>query len=69
MQVPTSDKLINPTLQAIRALGGSASNAEIVKRVVENLQLPEDVVEQPHGTGGMTELEYQLTWARSALKM
>ena len=68
MQLPVYGELINQTLQAIRALGGSASITEIVEKVVENLQLPEEITGQPHGTGRMTELEYQLAWARSALK-
>ena len=67
--VPTFDQLMNPTLAALRALGGSASIPELVERVVADLRLPREVVEQPHaGSNSWTELEYRLAWARSYLK-
>jgi restriction system protein len=60
---------MNPTLAALRALGGSASIPELVERVIADLGLPRDVVEQPHkGSTSWTELEYRLAWARSYLK-
>ena len=37
--VPNFQELMNPTLRAIRALGGSASIAEIVNRVIEDMGL------------------------------
>ena len=60
---------MNPTLAALRALGGSASIPELVERVIADLRLPREVVEQPHpGSNSWTELEYRLAWARSYLK-
>ena len=45
--VPTHKELFNPVLRAIHGLGGSASNAEIVDRVIEDMRLPDnDRVEQ-----------------------
>jgi restriction system protein len=66
--VPTFDALMNPTLAALHALGGSASSPELVERAVSDLRLPREVVEQPHGDRGLTELEYRLAWARTYLK-
>jgi len=67
--VPTFDQLMNPTLAALRSLGGSASIPELVERVIADLQLPREVVEQPHpGSNSWTELEYRLAWARTYLK-
>jgi len=67
--VPTFDQLMNPTLNALRALGGSASIPELVERLIADLRLPQDVVEQPHtGSRSWTELEYRLAWARTYLK-
>jgi len=67
--VPSFDQLLNPTLNALRALGGSASIPELVERVIEDLRLPRDVIEQPHtGSTSWTELEYRLAWARTYLK-
>lgn len=69
MGVPTYDKLLNLTLAALHHLGGSASILELRDQVIENLQLPQDIVEQPHtGKTNQTELEYRLAWARTYLK-
>ena len=67
-QIPTNAELLNPTLAAIRSLGGSATIAEIGNRVTADLGLPEDVTQIPHGKGSQTELAYRLGWARTLLK-
>ncbi len=66
--VPNFQLLMNPTLEAIRSHGGSASNKEIVGRVISELGLPSHISEKLHGEGSQTELEYRLSWARSYLK-
>jgi len=66
--VPSFDELLNPTLQALHALGGSGSNHEIVDQILSQLSLPDEVAEVPHGQGSTTELEYRAAWARSYLK-
>src|SRR5215208_8022322 len=69
MRVPTYDKFINPTLVALHYLGGSASITELRDQIIDDLQLAQDVVEQPHpGNSNRTELEYRLAWARTYLK-
>lgn len=67
-QVPTFEKLLNPTLQALHKLGGSASNQELEDEVVAALGLSEDIAEVPHGRGSMTEVGYRGAWARNYLK-
>ena len=67
-QIPNYMELMNPTLRAIRASGGSASNDEILNRVSEDVGLSEDAVEALHGDGPHTELSYRLTWTRTYLK-
>ena len=67
-EVPIFNNLLNPTLIAIKDMGGSASNTEIVNQVIENLSLSSDVSQIPHGTGSQTELEYRLGWVRTYLK-
>ena len=67
-QIPTTAELFNPALAAIRALGGSATIAEIENRVTADLGLPEDVTQVPHGRGSATELAYRLGWVRTHLK-
>lgn len=69
MSVPTHDQLLNPTLSALRHLGGSASITELRDQVIEDSQFPQDVIEEPHpGKTNQTELEYRLAWARTYLK-
>ncbi|WP_400765476.1 restriction endonuclease [Methylosinus sporium] len=66
--LPKFDELMIPTLRALKALGGSASNEELHDWVADDLQLAPDVRDLPHGDGSMTELRYRLHWARSYLK-
>jgi restriction system protein len=66
--VPKFDELMNPTLQALKRLGGSASIDELVPEIVKFLNLPQEVAEVPHGTSGRTELEYRSAWARTYLR-
>ena len=43
-QIPTYDALINPLLRALNSLGGSGSIEEIYDKVVENEQIPEELL-------------------------
>ncbi|MFN8469195.1 MAG: Mrr restriction system protein [Caldilineaceae bacterium] len=66
---PSYDTLMQPTLDALRACGGQASNDDIAARVIEAQALPPEVAEHPHGDGGdLTELEYRLMWTRTYLR-
>ncbi len=53
-----------PTLVALKDSDGSASNQELLTRVIQILNLPEEIQNLPHGKGPATELEYRLQWAR-----
>lgn len=67
--VPTYAELIVPTYKALLELGGSGTINEICQRVIENLNLPDEIVDESHlGNENQTELEYQLAWARTYLK-
>ena len=66
--VPQLDELMNPTLQALKQLGGSASIDELVPEIVHLLDLPQEITEIPHGSSGRTELEYRSAWARTYLR-
>lgn len=57
-----------PTLKALKTLGGSGSNSEIVQKVIELEEFSEDVQSARHNDGPMTKLEYRLAWARTYLK-
>lgn len=65
----TYKELIVPTYEALLELGGSGTNDEICAQVIKAMNLPDDVVDEPHlGNINQTELEYQLAWARTYLK-
>ena len=66
--VPKFDELMNPTLQALKQLGGSASIDELVPEIIHLLDLPQEITEIPHGSSGRTELEYRSAWARTYLR-
>lgn len=68
MTMPTHLDLLNPTLRALEALGGSASLQELNQRVIQDLNLPDETTGQIHGNGPMSEVEYRLAWSRTYLK-
>lgn len=66
---PTYTDLIVPTYNALKELGGSGTNGEICEKVVLDLKLSDDIVDETHlGSTNQSELEYQLAWARTYLK-
>ena len=67
--VPTHDKMMIPTLEAMKLLGGSGSIEEINEKVYEVTGYNEEVLEIPHNENGVqTKVEYRLAWARTYLK-
>lgn len=68
--LPTFDKLMNPLLRALQALGGPGSIEEIYDKVVELEKFPDDVLSQLHDSekSNDTEVAYRLAWARTYLK-
>jgi restriction system protein len=68
VEIPQYHELMWPALEAIRALGGSATIQEMDEWVIEKEHFPEEVQAIPHGDGRQTEIEYRLAWARTHLK-
>lgn len=68
MAVPSVDQLYNPVLQALQALGGSASILELDDAVIQRLNLSEADINQPHDER-RSEIAYRLAWVRTHLKM
>jgi restriction system protein len=66
--VPTYDALMNPLLQALRELGGSATIEEINRKVSEICDLNEEQLQVPHVRGRGSEVDYRLAWTRTYLK-
>ena len=67
-KVPKFDELMDPSVQALKSLGGSASIDELVPEIVRLLGLSQEVADVPHGRTGRTELEYRSAWARTYLR-
>jgi restriction system protein len=67
MATPKYDELFNPTLQALRELGGSGRNEEIEQKIAEIMNLSDDDVNEIH-RGNTTKLSYRGAWARNYLK-
>lgn len=67
--VPTHDRLLIPTLNALKDLGGSGSIEEINERVYQIACISEEVLNIPHKEEGMgSEVDYRLRWSRTYLK-
>jgi restriction system protein len=72
-RLPHRNDLMKPTLEAVKALGGSASNEEMVEKVIALLGIPDDLASEPYvskrgNRDGRTQLEYDLAWTRTVLK-
>jgi restriction system protein len=68
MGIPQYNELFNPVLQALHELGGSGSINEINNKVIEQQNIPPEIVDILHGEGPTTEIEYRLAWSRTYLK-
>lgn len=68
VNLPKYYDLLNPTLAALRSLGGSGSISEIAACVCESEKFSEKQQSVLHKDGPQTEIEYRLAWARTYLK-
>ena len=59
---------MNPLLEALKSLGGSASIEELNDKVAEVAGLTEEQLAVPHGENKGTEVAYRLAWTRTYLK-
>ena len=67
-ELPKSNELLWPTVCALRALGGSATIAELNTQVISEEGYSEEQQAILHGDGPGTGIEYRLAWARTYLK-
>lgn len=63
----TYDDLFNPLIQAIKALGNSASISEMEEEIAQILNLSEEARNELHRES-CTKLNYRLGWTRNYLK-
>lgn len=68
-RIPRYTRLILPTFKALKTLGGSGTNEEIVNQIIRDLNIPDEVADISHkGNPNKTELSYQADWARTYMK-
>lgn len=65
--MPSEVTLYEAVFKALQELDGSGKNDEIRNRIIDDLKLPDEVVDMDHD-GTVTELEYRLKWTRTDLK-
>jgi restriction system protein len=68
LQIPSHKDMLWTALCAVRDIGDSGTNEEIVARVVEREGFSEAQLEVPSPNGRNGLIEYRLAWARSWLK-
>ena len=69
-RVPRYTQLIEPTFFALKALGGSGKNDEILNQIITDLKIPDEVADIQHkGRTNKSELSYQADWARTYLRI
>ncbi len=67
--IPKRNELMQPTVEAINQLGGSANTDEIYEKIVEILNLSDSVLNKVmNGKTGQSDLKYNLAWVRTMLK-
>lgn len=66
--VPSTTRLINPTLDAIHGLGGSAPIKDIFDRVVDDMGLSSEIATRKSENDRTSALERRLASARTVLK-
>ena len=67
--VPSFDQLILPTFLALKKLGGSGNNEEILEEIIAIMELPDEIVDVSHnGSLTQTEVAYRAAWARTYMK-
>lgn len=67
VSVPKFDELFNPLLEALRNLGGSGSNSELVDETGRIVGLSDGELDE-QTPQGQPRFAYRLAWARSYLK-
>lgn len=68
-RIPRYPSLIMPVFLALKTLGGSGTNEEILNQVIIDMDIPDEVADISHlGNMNQSELSYQLAWARTYMK-
>jgi len=69
LQVPKYDDFMRPTLLALRDLGGSGSNEEILDTLIQTMAINQAQLDATYPKSGAPMVKDRATWARSYLKI
>lgn len=68
-EIPGSEKMFQPIMQALQELGGEGSVEQINSKAIEIMGLPKKLISIHHErASNRTEIAYRLAWARSCLR-
>lgn len=65
---PSNQMLKKAVIEALTQMGGSGTTSEINAKVIEILNLSEEIVTLEDESGLGTKLDYRLRWIRTDLK-
>ena len=68
-RIPRYTQLIVPTFLALKKLGGSGKNDEILDQIILDMNISDEIADIQHkGRTNKSELSYQADWARTYLR-
>lgn len=69
-KIPDRSELMQPIFDALKKLGGSGKNEEILNQIIDDLKIPDEIANKLHkNSPNRTELSYQAAWARTYLRI
>lgn len=65
---PSNSMLEEAVIKSLELLNGTATTKQINQKVIEVLELPDEIVQLEDDSGLGTKLNYRLRWTRTNLK-
>jgi restriction system protein len=65
---PSFDELMWPALLALKAMGGSGTNEELLNKIIELERILPEIQAIEHTDHRQSKLNYNLAWAKTYLK-
>jgi restriction system protein len=66
--LPSFEQYFVPSVQTLKARGGSTTIEEMEDGVAELMKLSDDVLSVPHKGSSRSQFQYELAWVRTYLK-
>ena len=66
--LPSFESYFRPTVECVKARGGSMTIEEMEEAVAAAMQLSDELRAVPHGDGPRSQFDYELAWVRTYLK-